>query len=176
MSEVNPPPLPTTILACLPAGLNLKIALVEPEIPQNTGNIARLCAVIGAELHLARPLGFFLTQKHLRRAGMDYLEQITLVEHNDVHALMTAIGSERFHLTSAFGQQTYWQASYQTGDWILFGKESAGLPHWLLQQYPQHSLRIPMRPEARGLNVATTVGIVAYEAVRQITNMQKTGA
>jgi tRNA (cytidine/uridine-2'-O-)-methyltransferase len=146
----------------------LKVVLVEPEIPQNTGNIARLCAVTGAELHLVRPLGFFLTEKNFKRAGMDYLKDVPIVVHDDLPALWKVIGDGRFWLTSAFATKAYWDVEYMAGDWIFFGKESAGLPREMLEQHAERCVTIPMVDGARGLNLATSAGIVVYEAVRQI--------
>jgi len=149
----------------------LKIALVEPEIPQNTGNIARLCAATGAALHLVRPLGFILSDKHFKRAGMDYLQDVSLTVHDDLPALFRAIGSEPFLLTSGLETATraaHWNAPFSPNTWILFGKESAGLPTNLLEAHPQAIMQIPMRPGTRGLNLATAAGVVLYEALRQL--------
>jgi tRNA (cytidine/uridine-2'-O-)-methyltransferase len=146
----------------------LKIVLVEPEIPQNTGNIARLCAATGAALHLVRPMGFFLSDKHFKRAGMDYVRHVPIIIHDDLPALMTAIGQEPFMLTSGLAGQPLWSAKFAAGSWILLGKESAGLPEPLLAAHPQRTLQIPMRAGTRGLNIATAAGIILYEALRQI--------
>ena len=147
----------------------LNIVLVEPEIPQNAGNVARLCAVSGARLHLVRPLGFFMTDRHFKRAGMDYLKNVPMTVHEDVGALLAAIGAGRVWITSGFGTRPYWDADFRAGDWIFFGKESAGLPTALREKFGGSELVIPMLPEQRGINLATSVGIVLYEAIRQIT-------
>jgi tRNA (cytidine/uridine-2'-O-)-methyltransferase len=147
---------------------HLKIVLVEPEIPQNTGNIARLCAATGAELHLVRPLGFFLSDKHFKRAGMDYLRHVTMTVHDDLPALMARIGTEPIWLTSGLDGPAHWSASFEPNAWIFFGKESAGLPEELLAQHRNRVLRIPMVENSRGLNVSTSAGIVLYEALRQV--------
>ena len=146
----------------------MNIVLIEPESPPNTGNIARLCAVTGAQLHLVRPLGFFLNERNFKRAGMDYLKDVLIVVHDDLAALWKAVGTDPFWLTSAFAPRAYWDVHYGAGDWIFFGKESAGLPKALLEQHAQRCVTIPMVDGARGLNLATSAGIVAYEALRQI--------
>jgi tRNA (cytidine/uridine-2'-O-)-methyltransferase len=146
----------------------LKIVLVEPEIPQNTGNIARLCAATGAALHLVRPLGFFLTDKHFKRAGMDYLAHLSITTYDSLHALFTAIGNDPFLLSSGLSGQPHWNAPFTPNTWLLLGKESAGLPPSLLHQHPDRTLQIPMLQNTRGLNLATAAGILLYEALRQL--------
>lgn len=145
----------------------LKIVLVQPEIPQNTGNIARLCEVTGAQLHLVRPLGFFLSERHLKRAGMDYLNRVDLVLHDDLAALMAAIGTDGFHLATSKASKSFWQANFQPNDWLILGRETAGLPGELTGAYPERCVQIPMRENARCLNVSTAAGIFLYEALRQ---------
>jgi tRNA (cytidine/uridine-2'-O-)-methyltransferase len=147
----------------------LKIVLIEPEIPQNTGNIARLCAATGAELHLVRPLGFFLSDKHFKRAGMDYLQHVAMTVHDDLAALMARIGTEPMRLTSGLDGPAHWAARFESNAWIFLGKESAGLPADLLARHPERVVRIPMQENSRGLNVSTAAGIVLYEALRQIS-------
>jgi len=150
----------------------LKIVLVEPEIPQNTGNIARLCAATGTELHLVRPLGFFVTDKHFKRAGMDYLKDVVMTVHDDLPSLVLKIGEDPVVLTSGVAgvERTHWEGRFGERTWIFFGKESAGLPGDLLAAYPNAVVRVPMVEGARGLNVSTTAGIVLYEALRQIAS------
>ncbi len=147
---------------------SLKIVLVEPEIPQNTGNIARLCAATGAQLHLVRPLGFFLSDKHFKRAGMDYLQSVSMMTHDDLPALFQAMGGEPLVLTSGLGGTPLWSARFAPESWILLGKESAGLPATLLQEHADRTVHIPMAPGARGLNLSTAAGIVLFEALRQV--------
>lgn len=147
---------------------HLKLVLVEPEIPQNAGNIARLCAVTGATLHLVRPLGFFLTEKHFKRAGMDYLDRASMVVHDSLEALFEQIGADPFWLTSGLRGKSMWEAEFCGCDWILLGKESAGLPRQLLDAHPGRAITIEMADGSRGLNVSTAAGIVLYEALRQI--------
>ncbi|MGN6367091.1 MAG: tRNA (cytidine(34)-2'-O)-methyltransferase [Phycisphaerae bacterium] len=148
---------------------NLKVVLVEPEIPQNTGNIGRLCAAAGAELHLVRPLGFFLSDKHFKRAGMDYLQHVRLTVHDDSAALLRAIGSDPVWLTSGIEGRSLWSGTFESNAWILFGKESAGLPADLLSRFSERTVKIPMSDGCRGLNVSTAAGIVLYEALRQVS-------
>jgi tRNA (cytidine/uridine-2'-O-)-methyltransferase len=145
----------------------LKVVLVEPEIPQNAGNIARLCAAAGARLHLVRPLGFFLSDKHFRRAGMDYLRDVPITTHDDLDALMAAMAGEPLVLTSGVQGMPLWSMPFAANCWIMFGKESGGLPPALLQKHADRVIRIPMAESARGLNVSTAAGIVLYEALRQ---------
>lgn len=144
----------------------LKIVLVEPEIPHNAGNIARLCAAAGAALHLVRPLGFILSDKHFKRAGMDYVQNIELTVHNDLPALFQVIGEDPVVLTSGLAGQSLWSARFASNAWIFLGKESAGLPVALLNAHP--TVQIPMQPGTRGLNLSTAAGIVLYEALRQL--------
>lgn len=146
----------------------LKIVLVEPEIPQNTGNVARLCVVTGAALHLVRPLGFFLSNKHLKRSGMDYWDQVDLHIHDDLAALRQAIGQDRYWLCTSKGATSLWEAKFQKGDWLVFGKETAGLPREWVASEPQKTLRIPMLGGSRCLNLASSAGIVLYEGLKQV--------
>jgi tRNA (cytidine/uridine-2'-O-)-methyltransferase len=145
----------------------LKLVLVEPEIPHNAGNIARLCAATGTALHLVRPLGFILSDKHFRRAGMDYLQHVSLTAHNDLASLFQVIGADPVVLTSGLTGQNLWSARFAPHTWIFLGKESAGLPQSLLNAYP--TIQIPMQPHTRGLNLATAAGIVLYDALRQLS-------
>ncbi len=148
----------------------LKIVLVEPEIPPNTGNIARLCAATGAALHLVRPLGFFLSDKHFKRAGMDYVQHVPITIHDNLPALLAAIGGDPLLLTSGLAGQPLWSAKFAVRTWILLGKESAGLPASLLAAHTQRTIQIPMREDTRGLNLSTAAGIILYEALRQIAS------
>ena len=146
---------------------SLKVVLVEPEIPQNAGNVGRLCAAVGAQLHLVRPLGFFLTDRHFKRAGMDYLKLVEMTLHDDLPSLMLKIGGDPIVLTSGLGGQSLWECRIAANSWIFMGKESAGLPADLLKAYPNSVYQIPMLPGTRGLNVSTAAGVVVYEALRQ---------
>lgn len=144
------------------------IVLVEPEIPANAGNIARLCAATRSVLHLIHPLGFRLNDASMRRAGMDYLDIATIREHNSLQECLADASS--VFLLSTKASRPYWDAKFSPGDYLVFGRETKGLPEQLLQSHTGCSLTIPM-PEtrARSLNLAATVGIVLYEAIRQRT-------
>jgi tRNA (cytidine/uridine-2'-O-)-methyltransferase len=147
----------------------LRIALWEPEIPPNTGNVARLCAATGAELHLIGRIGFRLDDRHLRRAGLEYWSQLPIQHHVDLAAFELAMGDVRLFAFSAHAMQPYCNAAFQAGDCLVFGSESHGLPVGFLDRLGARSLTIPMPAGAvRSLNLATAVGIAAYEALRQI--------
>jgi tRNA (cytidine/uridine-2'-O-)-methyltransferase len=147
----------------------LHVALWEPEIPPNTGNIARLCAATGATLHLIGRTGFRLDDRHLRRAGLDYWPEVTLHCHATWEAFADALKTSRIHPVSTRGTVPYTQPRYQAGDCLLFGSESKGLPPAVHDRYAGHILTIPMpAARVRSLNLATAVGIVLYEALRQL--------
>ena len=146
----------------------LNIVLFQPEIPQNTGNIARTCAVLGARLHLIRPFGFRLTDPGFKRSVMDYLEGVEILDHAAWGAFLKDVPDvSRIFLTSGLGGTAYTRTAFQRGDYLVFGPESDGLPPALLEAHG--ALTIPMPGTGRGLNVAVSVGIVAFEAARQIT-------
>jgi tRNA (cytidine/uridine-2'-O-)-methyltransferase len=146
----------------------LNIVLYQPEIPQNTGNIGRSVAVLGARLHLIRPFGFRLHDPQFRRSIMDYLEQIELIEHASWKNFCASLDSAaRVILTSGAGQTVYSSFEYQENDYLVFGRESDGLPSEILEAFP--SVKIPMPGAGRSLNVAVSAGIIAFEAARQIT-------
>ena len=145
-----------------------EIALYEPEIPPNTGNIIRLCANTGCRLHLIHPLGFDLDEKKLRRAGLDYREMANVQEHEDYAAFLQAMGGARVFALTTKGKTVYTEPSFVAGDVLLFGPETRGLPVELLEKLPEaQKLRLPMLADSRSLNLANTVAIVAYEALRQ---------
>lgn len=146
----------------------LNLVLVEPEIPQNTGNIARTCAATGCRLHLVRPLGFAVTDKHLKRAGLDYWSDVEVVFHDSLAAFLEVHGRERLWLATTKGALLPDRVPFADGDWILFGRETAGLPASLLASYPDRQLRIPMVPGTRSLNLSNAAAIVTYEALRQL--------
>jgi tRNA (cytidine/uridine-2'-O-)-methyltransferase len=147
----------------------LHIALWEPEIPPNTGNIARLCAAAGATLHLIGRLGFRLDDKSLRRAGVDYWPLVDCRRHATLAEFEAALPDVRLFCFSAHGKIPYTQVSYQAGDCLLFGGESRGLPEGLLRRSRDRTIGIPMPGgKVRSLNLATAVGIAMYEALRQI--------
>lgn len=143
------------------------MALYEPEIPANAGNIARLCAATGAPLHLIGRLGFSFHHPAARRAGMDYWEHVQYQRHITFDDFRAETAGARIWMLSTRAERSLWRAEFAPGDVLLFGPESRGLPHDLLAHDPANCLRIPMRAEARSLNLATAVGIVLYEAVRQ---------
>lgn len=143
------------------------IVLVEPEIPQNTGNIARTCAATGSRLHLVRPLGFAVTDKHLKRAGLDYWADVEVVFHDSLAAFLEAEGHQRLWLATTKGGVAPDVADLGSEAWLVFGKETAGLPSWLLEARPETRVRLPMRPGTRSLNLSNAVAILTYEALRQ---------
>ncbi len=146
----------------------LHVVLVEPEIPPNTGNIARLCLAAGARLHLVEPLGFSLDDRALRRAGMDYWHEADVHRWPDFATLRAAAAGARFHFFTTKTDQAYWHANFRDGDHLVFGRETRGLPESLLSAEAPHCLTIPMAPGARSLNLATSAGIALYEAKRQL--------
>lgn len=146
----------------------LHVVLVEPEIPQNTGNIARTCLAAGARLHLVEPLGFEIDGAALRRAGMDYWEQCDVRRWASLEDLGAEAGGARFHFLTTKATRPYWDAGFAEGDYLVFGRETRGLPESLLEREKARLLTIPMNPAARSLNLATSVGIVLYEACRQV--------
>lgn len=151
-----------------PDRLPFHIVLVEPEIPPNTGNIARLCAATGTALHLVGKLGFSLDDKHLKRAGLDYWQHVDLHRWDSLEALRQAFPGGRWWLTSKKAAQSYVKADFRPGDFILFGKETLGLPEELLAAHPEQTIRIPIfNAGVRSLNLSTAAGIVLYEALRQ---------
>ncbi len=145
------------------------IVLVEPEIPPNTGNIARLCAGTQTHLHLVGTLGFSLDDRYLKRAGLDYWPHVPLHRWDSLEQLEQAYPDGRWWYTSKTARLVHSQATFQPGDFIVFGKETKGLPKDLLARYPERCLRIPMSCDAvRSLNLSTSAGIVLYEALRQV--------
>lgn len=150
------------------APVTLAIALYQPEIPPNTGNVIRLCANLGAELHLIEPLGFDMTDRQLRRAGLDYHEYTTVQRHADLDALATATSGRRWLACSTRAATRYDQVAYADDDVLLFGPETRGLPDPVLDALPAgQRLRIPMRPGNRSLNLSNAVAVIAFEAWRQ---------
>lgn len=145
----------------------LQIVLVEPEIPQNAGNIARTCACIGARLHLVEPMGFLLTDKFMRRSGCDYWNDVEVVRWPCAEAFFEANGTKELHLFTGAGAVRYDEARYGEGSFLLFGRESRGLDEDLLARYAERCVRIPMMPKARSLNLSNAVAVASYEALRQ---------
>ena len=151
--------------------MKLNIVMVEPEIPQNTGNIARTAAAIGAKLHLVKPLGFEITDKYLKRAGLDYWDKLDIEEHDSLQSFLNKYKPEENNMFFATtkGKQCYSDVDYTKSEevFILFGKETKGLPEELLQKYIKNTIRIPMRPTLRSLNLSNSVSIVVYDILRQ---------
>ena len=146
----------------------LDIILHEPEIPMNTGNIARTCACTGARLHLIRPLGFDISDRAVRRAGLDYWPYVDLSVYDCIEDYFARWGDEDLWLATTKAPRDYAAADLRTGQVkLLFGKETAGLPEWLREKYRDRCLRIPMRGPVRSLNLANSVAILCYEALRQ---------
>ena len=147
----------------------LDIVLYEPEIPPNTGAAMRLASNTGARLHLVKPLGFSLRDKALRRAGMDYREHASVQVHDDWQACVASLQGRRMFTLTTRGTVRYDRVRYRSGDVLVFGPETRGLPVEVLAQFPDgHRLRVPMRPASRSLNLANTVAVVLYEAWRQL--------
>ena len=145
----------------------LNIVLVEPEIPQNCGNIARTCAATGSVLHLVKPLGFDISEKAVKRAGLDYWHLVDVRVYENLEDFFERTGAEDIWLLSTKAPRAYTEASFADGCWLLFGKETKGLPEELLAKHFERCLRIPIRSEARSLNLSNSVAVVAFEALRQ---------
>lgn len=147
----------------------INIVLVEPEIPQNTGNIVRTCGGIGAHLHLVKPLGFEVTDKHLKRAGLDYWYMVDISYYDNFKQLLEKYGKDHnFYYCTTKGARRHTQVEFKDGDFLVFGKESRGLPENLLAEHYDECIRIPMRPDFRSLNLSNAVAVVAFEAMRQL--------
>ena len=151
--------------------MKLNIVMVEPEIPQNTGNIARTCAAIGAKLHLVHPLGFDISEKAVKRAGLDYWDKVEIEEHESFEEFLKKYKPEENNMFFATtkGKHVYSDPDYRDMNevFILFGKETKGLPEDILQKYINQTIRIPMRHKLRSLNLSNSVAIVAFEVLRQ---------
>ncbi len=147
----------------------LNIVLYQPEIPPNTGNIIRLCANCGFQLHLIEPLGFIWDDKRLQRAGLDYHEYTAVMRHADYQSFINSVKPTNVYALSTCGKRFYHQAEFQAGDALMFGPETRGLPQALLDDLGyDNCLRVPMRSASRSLNLSNTVALVAYEAWRQL--------
>jgi tRNA (cytidine/uridine-2'-O-)-methyltransferase len=166
-------------LYLVPSEPRLHLVLVRPQIPPNTGNVARLCAVTGTPLHLVAPLGFSLSEKKLRRAGLDYWDKVHAATWGSFDELLVAeqVPAERLHLFTGRAQTGLWQARFRPGDWLVLGDEVSGLPEPLLERFSARTVRVPMiaQPSARSLNLSTCTGIAVYEALRQIDTRRKEG-
>ena len=157
----------------------LNIVLVEPEIPQNCGNIARTCAATGSRLHLIRPLGFDISDKAVKRAGLDYWHLVEVFDYENLEQLFALHPEARqdLWLTTTKAPRSYEQARFTADSWIFFGKETAGLPRTFREEYAQRCIRLPMISDARSLNLSNTVAVCVYEALRQtgFPGLQGTG-
>lgn len=146
----------------------VNIVLVEPEIPQNCGNIARTCAATGCALHLIRPLGFDISEKAVRRAGLDYWHLVKVYDYENLEEFFSKNQVQQMWCLSTKAPRSYTQASFQDGCYLFFGKETKGLPEEFLNAHYDRCVRIPMRQEARSLNLSNAVAITVYEALRQL--------
>jgi tRNA (cytidine/uridine-2'-O-)-methyltransferase len=145
----------------------VNVVLVAPEIPPNTGNVARLCVSTGAALHLVRPLGFSIDDRHLRRAGLDYWAHLDLTVHDDFGSVLAAAGDAPMHFASSRARTPHTAVRYGADDWLVFGAETAGLPESLLTRFAERAVRIPMWGPSRCLNLSNAVAVVLFEALRQ---------
>lgn len=145
----------------------MHVVLIEPEIPGNTGNIARLCAATGIKLHLVRPLGFEVDDKHLKRAGLDYWHLVEVFYHDGFDEVLKTYAGHKFYFCSTKAPRSYTEAEIGADDFLVFGKETAGIPEKILQEHYESCIRIPMVDEARSLNLSNAVAVVAYEGLRQ---------
>lgn len=146
---------------------NLNIVLVEPQIPQNTGNISRTCAVTGAKLHLVRPLGFEVSDKHLKRAGLDYWDKLDITYYDDISDFFEKNTGGNFYYFTTKCQNVHSSIEYPDNSYLIFGREDKGLPEDILYKNPEKCARIPMRNELRSLNLSNSVAIAVYEVLRQ---------
>ena len=162
--------------------MKLHIVLVEPEIPSNTGNISRTCAVTGAALHLVHPLGFDISEKQVKRAGLDYWSELELYEYQSFNEVREAYPNGKFYYCTTKAKNTYSEIDYNKDTaediFLVFGKETKGLPEDLLAENYEDCIRIPMRKTMRSLNLSNSVAIIAYEVLRQFSflNLEKEGA
>ena len=152
--------------------MKLHIVMVEPEIPQNTGNIARTCASTGTKLHLVHPLGFDISEKAVKRSGLDYWDKLEIEEHSSLNEFLEKYDPEKNNMFFATtkGKTKYTDINYSKMDevFVLYGKETKGLPEWLLEKYlNEKTIRIPMLPTLRSLNLSNSVAIITYEILRQ---------
>lgn len=145
----------------------INIVLVEPEIPANTGNISRTCAVTHSRLHLVKPLGFDISEKAVKRAGLDYWHMLDLSVYENIDDFFARNPDGEYWLSTTKTKQRYTDVKYSDNCYLIFGKETAGLPEWLLKKYEDHCVRMPMRNDARCLNLSNSVAVLCYEALRQ---------
>lgn len=141
--------------------------MVEPQIPQNTGNIARTCACIGARLHIVKPMGFTITDAKLKRAGLDYWNKLDITYYESIEDFLLAVGNDPVYYFTTKGKCRYSDVVYKDNTYLVFGREDKGLPEELLAVHYKNCVRLPMRDELRSLNLSNTVAIAAYEVLRQ---------
>lgn len=155
----------------------LNIVLLEPEIPANTGNIGRTCVAAGARLHLIEPMGFRINQKEVKRAGLDYWDKLDVTVYDSYGDFLEKNPNAKIYMATTKAKHTYTEVSYEPDCYIMFGKESAGIPEEILVDHPETSIRIPMIGDIRSLNLGNSVAIVLYEALRQnhFSNMNLEG-
>ena len=155
----------------------LNIVLFEPEIPANTGNIGRTCVATGTKLHLIEPLGFSLSEKAIKRAGMDYWSELEVERYVNYEDFLQKNPNAKIYMATTKGKHVYTEVSFEPDCYIMFGKESAGIPEEILKENPDTCVRIPMMGEIRSLNLSNSVAVVLYEALRQngFSNMQLEG-
>ena len=155
----------------------LNIVLHEPEIPANTGNIGRTCVAAGARLHLIEPLGFQINEKQLKRAGLDYWDKLDVTVYSDFADFLKRNPGAKIYMATTKGPNVYTEAHFEPDCYIMFGKESAGIPEEILVEYEPTCIRIPMLPQIRSLNLSNSVAIVLYEALRQnnFESMEQSG-
>lgn len=148
--------------------MSLNIVLIEPEIPQNTGNIARTCAAIGAKLHLVHPLGFDISEKAVKRAGLDYWDKLEIIEYKNIEEFKEFAKDKNIYLLSTKAAKVYTDVKYEDDSYLVFGPETRGIPEDYILDNFDKAVRIPMRNNIRSLNLSNSVAIVAYEAERQL--------
>ncbi|TDX43616.1 tRNA (uridine(34)/cytosine(34)/5-carboxymethylaminomethyluridine(34)-2'-O)-methyltransferase TrmL [Orenia marismortui] len=146
----------------------MNIVLYQPQIPPNTGNIARTCACTGSSLHLIRPLGFSTDQKTVKRAGLDYWDKLDIHYYDSLEELFEKYSDSNFYFSTKYAKKHHTDINYQADDFLVFGRETTGLPDHILKDYSDNCIRIPMQENTRSLNLANSVCIVLYEALRQV--------
>lgn len=145
----------------------MNIVLLEPEIPQNTGNIGRTCVATGTRLHLIEPMGFKISEKEVKRAGLDYWEHLDVTVYDNYQDFLNRNSEAKIYMATTKGPRRYTDVSFESDCYIMFGKESAGIPEDILVENQETAIRIPMNPQIRSLNLSNSVAIVLYEALRQ---------
>ena len=152
--------------------MSLNIVLVEPEIPQNTGNIARTCAALGATLHVVHPLGFDISEKAVKRAGLDYWDKLDIIEYSSLQEFKEKVKSKNIYLLSTKANKVYTDIKYEDDSYLVFGPETRGLPEEYILDNFENTVRIPMKKNIRSLNLSNSVAIVAYEVQRQLNYIE----